>query len=36
MSFRVPHAAQTALVAGQTYRVYYLPGSNQLVGIEPV
>jgi uncharacterized integral membrane protein len=34
-SFTVTKAAQTALVAGQTYRVYFLPNTSKIVAIEP-
>ncbi len=33
--FRVSAAAHTALVQGQHYRVYYLKGNNQILGLEP-
>ena len=35
-NFLVTAAAQRALLAGQRYRLYYLPRSRALVGIEPL
>lgn len=33
--FRVSQAAHTALVQGQTYRIYFLKGLNQILAVEP-
>jgi hypothetical protein len=34
--FHVPQAAYAALVAGRSYRIFYVPRSRRLVSIEPV